>query len=371
MDAELHASLGRGSLLRERYRLQRLIGTGSMASVWLAEDEALARPVAVKIIADTLAADRLWVRRFEREARVAACLQHPNVVPVYDLGSEHARPFLVMQHVAGGTLADALAQGRALDAETIARELLAAVSHIHDAGLLHRDIKPSNVLLGPDARPRLTDFGVAKPSDATRLTSTGAVLGTARYLAPEVLAGGPASVRSDLLSCGRVLEDLAGERPSPLLHRAIAQLTHAEPERRPASAKAALTLLEGAQPASTRRLPRAPQMHATRPIRARAGASSRAFATTRAAAPTMRAAGRRPLARRLPPRWTSSRWRASPWAGVALAVLALVLVALTLAAAVSPSGRSRPRAPAPAPATAPLSQQLTVLAERVKYATER
>src|SRR5437899_4985803 len=206
------APLAPGKRLRARYRLERLIAVGGMASVWAAEDEALRRRVAVKVIADTLASDSVWLHRFEREARVAASLDHPNVVPIFDFGAEHGRPFLVMHHVAGGTLAERLQAGADLDAESIARQLLAAVAHIHRAGLLHRDIKPANVLLEHDGRACLTDFGVAQPPDATRLTSTGDGLGTARYLAPDILTGAPATPRSDLFSCGRLLEELCGDR---------------------------------------------------------------------------------------------------------------------------------------------------------------
>jgi len=105
-----------------RYRLQRLLGAGGMATVWLADDESLARPVAVKVMADTLAADRDWVRRFEREARAAASLSHPNVVQVFDYGTERGRPFLVMQYVAGGTLRSREGNGaRDLDVERLAK----------------------------------------------------------------------------------------------------------------------------------------------------------------------------------------------------------------------------------------------------------
>src|SRR5947209_3521866 len=217
--------LAEGIVLNSRYRLVRLLGTGGMASVWLAHDQVLGREVAVKVMADTLAADPAWIRRFQRESRAAASLNHPNVVPVFDSGADHGRPFLVMRHVAGPTLAEALRGGRPLDAGRLARELLGAIGHIHAAGLVHRDIKPSNVLLEGDGRALLTDFGVATREDTTRLMQTGNVLWTARYLGPEVLAGEPASVRSDLFACGRLLEDVLAVCPLPGLGSPIEALT--------------------------------------------------------------------------------------------------------------------------------------------------
>jgi serine/threonine protein kinase len=327
-----------------------------MATVWLAEDESLARPVAVKVMADTLAADSDWVRRFEREARAAASLSHPNVVPVFDYGTEGGRPFLVMQYVAGGTLQSPHGNGAGdLDIERLARDLLDAIAHIHGAGLVHRDIKPANVLLDEDGRPRITDFGIAQPRDATSLTRTGTVLGTAAYLAPEVLAGAPATPRSDLYSCGTLLAQAANENEPAGVTELIGALTAHDPARRPPSARAALAMLDNRGDAPTReRAARRPreQLRARRAdaaTRALPTAATRALRPRRTGAP--RVAGRRAI----------SRW-------VAAAIAVAVAVALIVLALVGSGGKA-PRAPAPAPPRAPLQQQLDALGARVGYAT--
>ena len=236
-----------GSLLGGRYRLKRLVGTGGMASVWLARDERLRRPVAVKVISDTLAADANYLRRFRREARLAAGLSHPNLVMLYDFGGEGDRPFLAMEYVQGGTLADRISAGtaRALGPSRLARELLAALDHIHRAGIVHRDVKPANVLIATDGTAKLTDFGIAQPEDATRLTSTGLVVGTRSYIAPEVGRGEPATRRSDLYSCAIVLREAIGDPPPPELADLVARLGDPDPGRRPESASRALALLAG------------------------------------------------------------------------------------------------------------------------------
>jgi serine/threonine-protein kinase len=232
-----------GELLKDRYRLERLLGHGGMAAVWLGHDEVLERPVAVKVLADTIAGDPEFVARFRREARTAAGLSHPNLVGVYDYSEEGERPYLVMQFVPGEDLASLLARGEAVDRDKLARELLAALAHIHAAGILHRDVKPANVIVEPSGTARLIDFGIALPRDATALTSTGLVLGTERYAAPEVMEGRSATERSDLYSCGVVLRVCEGGC-SPALRSLIDWLTSLDPGARPASARQALARLE-------------------------------------------------------------------------------------------------------------------------------
>ena len=192
------------TLLSGRYRLRRRLGHGGMAMVWLGFDERLERPVAIKVLSDTLASDKTYLERFRREARVAASLQHPNLVPIYDFGSGD-RPYLVMEYVEGGDLGVRLRGGDEPDPRVLAEQLLGALRHIHAAGVIHRDIKPNNVLVDSYGEARLTDFGIAQPADAISLTKTGEVIGTETYLAPEVLAGEPATVRSDLYALGVVL----------------------------------------------------------------------------------------------------------------------------------------------------------------------
>jgi hypothetical protein len=230
-----------------RYRLERLLGTGGMSSVWKARDERLGRPVAVKILSETLALDSSFVKRFAREARVAAGLSHPNLVGVYDFSADSPRPYIVSEYIEGGTLAERLESGRAIDAEALARQLLSALEHIHKAGVIHRDVKPANVLIDPDGRSRLTDFGVAQPGGGTRMTETGKVFGTLGYMAPEVRQGGDADERSDLYSAGVVIAEATGEHGPADLRALATRLQAEDPQRRPRSAGEALALLDSGQ----------------------------------------------------------------------------------------------------------------------------
>ncbi|HYP55201.1 MAG TPA: serine/threonine-protein kinase [Solirubrobacterales bacterium] len=238
-----------GIRLKERYRLESLLGRGGMASVWLARDEVLDRPVAIKVLSDTIASDPEFLARFRREARVAASLSHPNLIDVYDFGEGEERPYLAMEYVPGENLAERMAAGPRVDAERLARELLGALDHIHRAGILHRDVKPQNVLLTPEGSFKLIDFGIALPRDATALTRTGNLLGTARYVAPEVMGGQPATELSDLYSCGVVLRDCLDSKPPRQLAGLVGRLASEEPSRRPASAAEALARLERRQAA--------------------------------------------------------------------------------------------------------------------------
>jgi serine/threonine protein kinase len=248
--------LARGAALGERgrYRLERVLGTGGMASVWLARDTRLDREVAVKVLSDMLALDDSYVLRFEREARVAAGLSHPHLVSVFDFSVDGPRPYLVMEYIERGSLADRLRDpdGAGLDTATLAGELLDALAHIHSAGIVHRDIKPANVLIDADDRARLTDFGIAQPSDATHLTRTGIVIGSGRFIAPEVMRGDPASERSDLYSLGVLIEQCPGAHATPKLRALVSGLTAVHPERRPASADRAMKILDGAPTEPTR-----------------------------------------------------------------------------------------------------------------------
>lgn len=236
------SGIGTGELLKGRYRLERTLGRGGMAAVWLGHDEVLDRPVAVKVLSDTISSDPGFVARFRREARTAAGLSHANLVGVYDFSEEGERPYLVMQFVPGENLAARLERGEGIDCDQLARELLDALAHIHQVGILHRDVKPANIIVEPSGTVKLIDFGIALPRDATALTSTGLVLGTERYAAPEVMEGRPATERSDLYSCGLVLRSCEGQ--SRALAALVESLTEEDSRRRPASARQALELLE-------------------------------------------------------------------------------------------------------------------------------
>ena len=181
-----------------------------MASVWRGHDRVLDRAVAVKVLSDAIASDPSFQARFRREATVAAALSHPNLVRVFDYAEADERPYLVMELVPGDDLGQLIAHGEAVDRGRLARQLLAALAHIHGAGIVHRDVKPGNVLIEADGNAKLIDFGIALPPDATALTSTGLILGTKSFAAPEVMRGEPAGVRSDLYSCGLVLAACEG-----------------------------------------------------------------------------------------------------------------------------------------------------------------
>lgn len=207
-----------GDLLADRYELSGRLGSGAMGEVWLGWDRRLTREVAVKVLHIDVASDSVARARFDAEARAAAGLNHPNVVAVFDYGEHEGAPFLVMERLPGSTLADEVTAGPLASdrAVTVAVELLDALDAAHAAGVLHRDIKPGNVLAsGRGGNVKLGDFGIAKTSD-NDLTATGDIIGTVAYLAPERVAGAPATVQSDLWSLGVVLYEAAsGRRPFP------------------------------------------------------------------------------------------------------------------------------------------------------------
>jgi serine/threonine protein kinase len=186
-----------------RYRLEKRLGAGGMSEVWSALDVDLDRRVAVKLLAPH--ADRA---RFEREARAVAALAHPNICALYGFGETGGRPFMVLEHLAGGSLEDRLAPGRRLpDDETrrIAHDVAAGLAHAHDRGVVHRDLKPSNVLFDTEGRAKIADFGIARFGEPSGLTEVGTVLGTATIISPEQAAGAPATPASDVYAFGVIL----------------------------------------------------------------------------------------------------------------------------------------------------------------------
>jgi eukaryotic-like serine/threonine-protein kinase len=199
-----------------RYRLERPLGHGGMATVYLGRDSELDRPVAVKLLAENLAGDAAFRERFVREARLAARLSHPNVVSVYDAGEEDGRPYIVMEHVDGETLADLLHQRGRLPADEavgLALQACRGLEHAHAAGLVHRDVKPQNLLLRTDGSLKIADFGIARVAESTGLTQAGTILGTAAYLSPEQALGEEVTSAADVYSLGAVLYELLTGRP--------------------------------------------------------------------------------------------------------------------------------------------------------------
>jgi eukaryotic-like serine/threonine-protein kinase len=205
-----------GRILDGRYRLGSLLGVGGMARVYLASDWVLERQVAVKVLSPPFAQDPVFVERFRREARAAARVSHPNIVAVFDSGSDAGEHYLVMEYVAGQSLAELLAdQGRLAPrrAAELGVEVCAALAAAHAQGLVHRDVKPANVLVGAEGRVKVADFGIVKAAATVTLTGNGTVLGTAAYLSPEQAQGGPVDARSDLYSLGCVLYELVTGAP--------------------------------------------------------------------------------------------------------------------------------------------------------------
>ncbi|QQM38825.1 serine/threonine-protein kinase [Streptomyces liliifuscus] len=200
-----------------RFRLESRLGGGGMGTVWRATDLVLHRSVAVKEVRppDAGVAEydpdgaRMLRERVLREARALARIDHPNVVTIHHIvdGGEGTYPWIVMELVGGGSLADRLGRGPMDPAETarLGREVLAALRAAHDAGIQHRDVKPANLLLRPDGRPVLTDFGIAAIRESTALTATGSIIGTADYMAPERVSGNDGGAASDLWSLAMML----------------------------------------------------------------------------------------------------------------------------------------------------------------------
>ena len=207
-------------MLAQRYRLERRLAQGGMAEVWLATDTLLSRHVAVKLLKPALAADPVVAERFRREAIAVAGLNHPNIVAVYDSIAEGGRQAVVMQLVNGKSLRQLLDEQKKLSPDLtmhIGACVAAALDAAHRAGLVHRDVKPGNILITPDGRVLLTDFGIAKGLAAAAgddLTSDNIMMGTAKYLSPEQVRGRKLDGRADLYSLGLVLyECLAGRVP--------------------------------------------------------------------------------------------------------------------------------------------------------------
>ncbi|QMV12286.1 Stk1 family PASTA domain-containing Ser/Thr kinase [Streptomyces lincolnensis] len=231
-----------GQLLDGRYRVDARIAVGGMATVYRALDTRLDRVLALKVMHPALAADGVFVERFIREAKSVARLAHPNVVQVFDQGTDGSYVYLAMEYIAGCTLRDVLRDRGALQpraALDILEPVLAALGAAHRAGFVHRDMKPENVLIGDDGRVKVADFGLVR-SVNTVTSTTGAVLGTVSYLAPEQIEQpGAADPRVDVYACGVVLyEMLTGERPHDGDSPAIVLYKHLHEDVPPPSALA-------------------------------------------------------------------------------------------------------------------------------------
>ncbi|WFB10006.1 Stk1 family PASTA domain-containing Ser/Thr kinase [Streptomyces sp. LX-29] len=268
-----------GQVLDGRYRVEARIAVGGMATVYRAVDTRLDRVLALKVMHPTLAADAAFVDRFIREAKSVARLAHPNVVGVFDQGTDGTYVYLAMEYVPGCTLRDVLRERGALQpraALDILEPMLAALGAAHLAGFVHRDMKPENVLIGDDGRVKVADFGLARAVDTATSSSTGTVLGTVSYLAPEQIEHGTADTRADVYACGVVVyEMLTGSKPhtgdtpaqilyqhlngdivppselvpglAPELDALVASATARDPEQRPTDAVALLAQAQAAR----------------------------------------------------------------------------------------------------------------------------
>jgi hypothetical protein len=344
-------------MIGHRYELEDRIGHGGMATVYRAHDLKLDREVAIKLLADNFAGDEEVRRRFSREARLAARLEHPNVVQVYDVGEEDQRPYIVMEYVEGGTVGDRLERRRRSLATSEALELLCqlceGLGHAHSKKLVHRDIKPQNLLLREsDGCLKITDFGIARAAEeTTRLTHPGKVIGTDRYMAPEQLSAGKITPAVDVYACGMVADEMLPESRSPKLGEIVERCLRLEPSDRFTDARAlgeALAAVEGNGGAAT----------------------VRRIMSTGARTKVLPPTGERTASWPGPTRRTRTRWGRAAGGLAAVAILAVAVVGAVLA--LSSGGSDSPskdtgvrerRAPISVPQSSDPSEQARQLAD--------
>jgi serine/threonine protein kinase len=311
----------------KRYELTERLGHGGMATVYGARDLKLDRDVAIKLLADNLAGDEEIRTRFSREARLAAKLDHPNIVQVFDVGEDDGRPFIVMEQVEGGTLWDRL-EGRKrsiprAEALRLLGQLCEGLGHAHSKKLVHRDIKPQNLLLRTsDGCLKITDFGIARAAEeTTRLTQAGKVIGTERYMAPEQLADGKITPAVDVYACGVVADELLPQSRPPELHEIVTRCLREEPTERFTDARSlgeALATVDGDGEAGVVR-----RIHSQ-------------------ASPTRRLTASGPATANWPAPAEVARHRRSVWTRVAAVVAVLAILAAGVLIATNSGGSGSP-----------------------------
>mgnify|MGYP005674869449 FL=1 len=205
-----------GQIIKERYEIVEILGEGGMAFVYKAKDKQLQRDVAIKTLKPNYVNQEKFVDRFRREAQTAANLNHPNIVQIFDWGIED-EPYFVMEYIEGNTLTSIISGNRTVglnDILYIGSQVANGLKEAHKHGLVHRDIKPGNIMITPDGKVKVTDFGIVSlQNEESDITKTGAVLGTASYISPEQAQGKPVSFESDLYSLGTVLYELIAGKP--------------------------------------------------------------------------------------------------------------------------------------------------------------
>jgi serine/threonine-protein kinase len=382
--------------LAERYVLEQRLAHGGSAEVWQARDTVLDRPVAVKVLHRHLLDDATTRARLIQEARAAASLSHPGIVAVYDVAiDEEASAAVVLELVEGESLADRIKREGALPpraAVRIAAEVAEALAHAHDRGIVHRDVKAANVLLGADGEARLADFGIARvlADEAQRLTDTGTIAGTLRYVAPEQLRGEPAGPPADVYAVGVLLTEMVSGKPPyqvdspvalaeaqrtppmaiegapPSLSAIIRPTLDPDPDRRPSSAgtlaedlrnwletDAAPQALDSAPDAPTLAaipLPGVPVVSATFADGPAPPVASAASGPPPSAPPPAAARTLPPAAARTPP----PPRRRSPLVLPALLAVAMFIALLLLLALVTVPDRAKPSpSPSPSPEASP------------------
>jgi serine/threonine protein kinase len=371
-----------------RYQLSSRIAIGGMGEVWQATDLVIGRTVAIKILKDEYLGDPGFLERFRAEARHAALVNHEGIANVFDYGEEDGSAYLVMELVPGEALSTVLERERVLPTDKvldIVAQTASALQAAHNAGLVHRDIKPGNLLITPEGRVKITDFGIARIADQVPLTATGQVMGTVQYLSPEQASGHPASPTTEIYSLGIVAyEALAGSRPfkgESQVAIAMAQINEAPPELPVTIAEPVRNLVYACiakrpedRPQSTAHLARAAQalrrgdlQGAVAAVPGIAGEEAFAQFTTPIGTQATRllpsvvgaAVGGPPPTTELPPPPRRNPWT---WPLIAIvAVLAVALIAIIIVLLVRPTGTgsATPSATTPSSQTTSSTPSLT------------